>query len=108
MARIDIEDSENWSEVARQSRYRVNLLSEQLQVCQRQLRRYSWKLFGCSPQNWLDQERLTLAPDLLKELGSVKQVAFDLGFKHVSHFSRKFKERHGLSPTAYLADGAAG
>ncbi len=108
MARIDIENREQWREVARQSRYRLKPLSEQFQVCQRHLRRYSWELFGCSPQDWLDQERLTLAPDLLKELRSVKQVTFDLGFKHVSHFSRKFKEWYGLSPTAYLADAASG
>ena len=108
MARTDIDNREQWREVARQSRYRLKPLSEQLEICQRQVRRYSWDVFGCSPQDWLDQERLTLAPDLLKELRSVKQVAFDLGFKHVSHFSRKFKERYGLPPTAYLADAALG
>src|SRR6266851_4258032 len=108
MARIDIENQELWREVARQSRYRLKPLSEQLQVCERQLRRYSWQLFGCSSQNWLDQERLTLAPDLVKERRSVKRAAFELGYKHASHFSRKFKERYGQSPTAYLADAAAG
>ena len=108
MARIDIENLELWHEVARQSRYRLKPLSKQFQVCQRHLRRYSWELFGCSPQHWLDQERLTLAPDLLKELRSVKRAAFELGYKHASHFSRKFKQRYGLSPTAYLADAAAG
>ncbi len=97
MARIDIENREQWREVARQSRYRVKPLSEQLQVCQRQLRRYSWEVFGCSPQDWLDAERLTLAPDLLKEHRSVNRVAFELGFKHVSHFSRKFHQSgHGF------------
>src|SRR6266404_5163803 len=108
MARIDIENREQWREVARQARYRLKPLSDQLEVCQRQLRRYSWELFGCSPQDWLDQERLTLAPDMLKEHRSVKRAAFELGYKRASHFSRKFKERYGLSPAAYVADGARG
>jgi AraC-like DNA-binding protein len=28
----------------------------------------------------------------------VKEVAFALGYKQVSHFSRQFKQFHGVSP----------
>ncbi len=107
MARIDIQNPEKWREMARQSGYRVKPLSQQLLVCRRQLRRYTCEVFGRSPQEWLDEERLTVAPDLLKKHRSVKLVAFELGFKHVSHFSRKFKERYRLSPTAFLAHATA-
>jgi AraC-like DNA-binding protein len=39
---------------------------------------------------------------LLKKQRPVKIVALDLGFKQLSHFSREFKRRYGLSPTAYV------
>jgi hypothetical protein len=32
----------------------------------------------------------------------VKTVAFRLGFKQVSHFSREFKLQYGVSPTDFL------
>ena len=43
---------------------------------------------------------------MLKAYRPVKVVAFDLGFKQVSHFSREFKRYHGLSPKAFLDHSA--
>jgi len=34
---------------------------------------------------------------------SVKRVAYEIGFKQLSHFSRNFKQRHGLPPTTFIA-----
>jgi AraC-like DNA-binding protein len=39
---------------------------------------------------------------MLKRFQSVKTVAFRLGFKQVSHFSREFKLQYGVSPTDFL------
>lgn len=36
---------------------------------------------------------------------SVKEVAFELGYKQHSHFSRDFKARYGVSP-CFLLPGA--
>ncbi len=36
---------------------------------------------------------------------SVTEVSFSLGFKHVAHFSRLFKQQVGVSPEAYKRNG---
>lgn len=102
MHRVNIYDFERWHTMARQSGYRVSRLCTELRVSRRQLQRYTKEIFGLSPQGWLDEERLNKARGMLKECRSVKTVAFDLGFKRISHFSREFKLRYGLSPTAFL------
>jgi len=106
MARIDRHDVRQWLALARQSAYQAGLLSKHLGVSQRQLERYTQKLFGCSPQHWLERQRLTTAGFMLKERRSVKDVSICLGYKQVSHFSRVFKSYYGLSPSAFLARGA--
>jgi len=58
--------------------------------------------FGSSPQDWLNEQRLIRAGKLLKQLRSVKSVAFPLGFKQVSHFSREFKFQYGIAPATFL------
>jgi AraC family chitin signaling transcriptional activator len=103
MARVDIHNLEEWLRMARQSTFRAYPLSQQLKVSPRQLRRYTRELFQKSPQEWLDEQRLILAATRLKEERSVKTVAFQLGFKRLSHFSRSFKLHYGVSPTEFLA-----
>jgi len=88
--------------MARQSGYNARALSKALRISPRQLRRYTHDYFGCSPQAWLDQQRLHLAGDLLKQHRCIKTVAFQLGFKRVSHFSREFKSHYGVCPTSYI------
>jgi AraC-like DNA-binding protein len=101
MARKDIHTFQ-WLGVAKQSSFSANLLSKELNVSRRQLQRYTQALFGRSPQEWLHQQRMDLAGDLLREQRSAKAVAAHLGFKQLSHFSREFKLRYGLSPRAFL------
>jgi len=88
--------------IARQSGYHAGALSKALKISPRQLRRYMHDYFGCSPQTWLDQQRLQLAGGLLKQHRCIKTVAFQLGFKRVSHFSREFKLHYGVCPTSYI------
>jgi len=103
MARLARPDNfQQWLKIAEKSAYRASLLSKNLKVSPRQLRRYTQAYFGSSPQGWLNEQRLIRAGKLLKELRSVKSVAFQLGFKQVSHFSREFKFQYGIAPTTFL------
>ncbi len=102
MERAEIYDLQWWRAQAAAAGYHAGRLAKEIRVSRRQLQRYTQRFFGASPQDWLNQERLRLAGDLLKEHRSVKQVAFRLGFKQVSHFSREFKSHYGLCPVSYL------
>lgn len=83
--------------------FQVAPLAKELGISQRHLQRYTRLLLGRSPQDWLNDQRLILAAQMLKENHLVKVVASELGFKHVSQFSREFKRFHKLSPTMFLA-----
>jgi AraC family transcriptional regulator, exoenzyme S synthesis regulatory protein ExsA len=93
---------EEWLALAYVCSFRATLLANELRISQRQLQRVTGNIFGRSPQAWLSERRLAMAGALLKKHRSVKFVAFELGFKQASHFSREFKSRHGISPRTYL------
>jgi AraC-like DNA-binding protein len=103
MARADVFSVMDWRQIAEESAYNVALLAAKLRISRRQLERSTMKLFGKTPQAWLNEERLISAKVLLEKHRRVKFVAFQLGFKQTSHFSREFTKRYGLSPTAFLA-----
>ncbi len=76
--------------------------------------RYLYLLFqaqDCSPSRWILQRRLDLAASLLADPRhrgrTITDVAFGVGFKDASHFSRAFKYLHGQSPRAFR-EGRAG
>jgi AraC-like DNA-binding protein len=101
MARKDFYTVEEWVDLAKQARYDPDSLARLLNVCPRQLCRYTRELFDNSPQEWLDEQRLADAAILLQSDDLIKTIAYDLGFKTVAHFSKKFKSRHGMSPKEY-------
>lgn len=105
MAQLDAYTSEQWVQLARQCMFSAPGLAKKVGVCERQLQRYTKIHFGQSPQKWLDEQRLLFAAELLRDgpaFGSVKRVAFDLGYKQLSHFSRNFKSRYGIPPTEFI------
>jgi AraC-like DNA-binding protein len=60
------------------------------------------KYFNQSPGKWLLQKRLEYSAVLLKNPAlNVSQVALDCGFEDLSHFSRAFKDKFGVSPANY-------
>lgn len=101
MSRKDVDPVWRSPKVAKQANYNAHLLAKMFNICPRHLRRYTHKLFHCSPQHWLDEQRLKDAIVMLETEGLIKAVAFDLGFKSVSHFSHKFKSRYGISPKKF-------
>jgi len=58
--------------------------------------------FGLPPQAYILNARLALAKELLRETElSIAQVAARTGFQSMARFSNGFRERTGLSPSAY-------
>lgn len=64
-------------------------------------------LTGYSVQEFIFVIRLKRAAQLLKESGmTVTEVAYSVGFKDPSHFSKLFKKQFGISPKAYITDNS--
>jgi AraC-like DNA-binding protein len=60
---------------------------------------------GCTPRQWIRQQRLERALEQLQQGGggvSVKAIALACGYRHMSQFSADFKRRFGLLPSAVL------
>jgi transcriptional regulator GlxA family with amidase domain len=88
--------------LAKTSNYEAKLLAKLCQVSPRQLQRDFKREFGRSPQDWLNEQRLVAAGQLLQDGASVKNVAFELGFKQASHFCRQFKTLYRQTPTEFV------
>lgn len=54
-----------------------------------------------SPARLILDRRLKRGAKLLSEGASVAEVAYGVGFKSVSHFSQRFREHFGQTPSAY-------
>lgn len=92
-------------ELARSAGYNARQLAAQLGVSPRQLQRMFRAHCDLTPRAWLDACRLRQAWEMLQHSRSVKEVAFMLGFARHSHFSRKFRDYFGCTPSS-VADGA--
>ncbi len=60
--------------------------------------------FGCSPQEYLNEQRIGKAKQLLKNKEpyfSVKEISNALGYENQIHFSRFFRTQTGISPSDY-------
>lgn len=58
-----------------------------------------------TPQRWITQRRLEAACELLRtSRQKVSEVCGKVGFKNLSHFSKIYKERYGVSPTEMRAE----
>jgi AraC-like DNA-binding protein len=69
--------------------------------------RYLYLLFqaeGTAPAHWILERRLEQASRLLADPlqagRTITDIAFSVGFKDASHFTRAFKSRHGLGPAS--------
>jgi AraC-like DNA-binding protein len=89
-------------ELAAKANYDSRALAKLCHLSTRQLQREFRRRFGVSPQRWLDERRLNAAGTMLLSGEPVKKVAYDLGFKQTSHFCRKFKFQHRLTPREFV------
>lgn len=62
------------------------------------------KVSDLTPLKWVINRRLETAYDLIK-LGreNITDICYRVGFKNLSHFSKVFKEKYGIAPTAVLS-----
>jgi AraC family transcriptional activator of tynA and feaB len=87
--------------IALEGGYRVGFLASYVGVSERHLQRIFVRELGCSPENWLREERLQVARRLLRSAGTVKEVALALSYSQLSQFSRDFRQRFGCSPSQW-------
>ncbi|MFV8781175.1 helix-turn-helix domain-containing protein [Microbulbifer sp. SA54] len=59
------------------------------------------KHLGCTPLEFQQHLRMEAAKVRLARGESVTRVCFDLGYRHLSHFSRRFHQQFGISPKQY-------
>lgn len=55
---------------------------------------------GMGIQDYLIRTRINKAKDLLSNINlTIKQIAYEVGFRDPNHFSRTFKKETGITPT---------
>jgi AraC-like DNA-binding protein len=67
------------------------------------------KIYATTPGKWLLEKRLLHAMNLLGNMNkTITEAAFESGFENNSHFSRSFKQRFGMAPSAVKLMDAIG
>ena len=92
------ESAVSWEQLAKEAHFRPHALAEVCGVSMRTLQRYFRAQYNQTVSDWLREMRLNEALHSLKACDSVKEVAFELGYKQPSHFTRDFKKRFGVPP----------
>jgi AraC-like DNA-binding protein len=87
-----------WEALVANATYRPKELARDCGVSLRTLQRHFRKNYNLTISNWVRSIRLNAAYSRLIAGEAVKQVAFALGYKQLSHFSRDFKAFYGVSP----------
>jgi transcriptional regulator GlxA family with amidase domain len=99
---------QEWEVLAQKAGYRARELADLCQTSLRTLERHFQKHYGVTVSEWLRELRLKQAYTSLQTGKSVKEVAFEHGYKQVSHFSREFKSQFGVSPSLLSLPPARG
>ena len=59
------------------------------------------KVSDLSPLRWIINRRLEAAYDLIRRGGvNITDICYQVGFKNLSHFSKVFKDKYEMAPTA--------
>ncbi|WP_304524847.1 AraC family transcriptional regulator [Halomonas sp. I5-271120] len=83
-------------------RWRVRDWAARCHLAEAAFARQFHALTGRSPHAWLVERRLAKAKTLMAETSaSITEIALACGFGDTAHFSRTFRERHGLSPRGW-------
>jgi DNA-binding response OmpR family regulator len=86
----------------------VSAFATQAGLSRANLHRRVRELFARSPGDLILHFRLALAAHLLAQrAGTVGDIAYAVGFKNLSHFVKRFRQKYGQTPAAYAARGGA-
>jgi AraC-like DNA-binding protein len=91
----------HWGRLAQDCGYSVRQVAGACRVSERQLQKFFKIRFGITPRQKMRLLRMQHARSLLGKSLAIKVVAFELGYTHVSNFSRDFKLIFGCSPTTF-------
>jgi AraC-like DNA-binding protein len=98
-----IDDRHFWSCTARDCGYSVAEMARRLKISNRGLQRHFQRCAAGTPKKWVKTERMLVASQLLPHFSSIKEVAFELCYRQVSHFCRDFKLFYCQTPIEYLS-----
>jgi AraC-like DNA-binding protein len=93
---------EVWEELAVAANYDARVMASLCQISERQLQRRIKRVLDRSPREWLNEQRILSARQLLLDGLSVKQTAAELGYKQTSHFCRQFKLFTRQTPSEFV------
>ncbi|WP_420400814.1 helix-turn-helix transcriptional regulator [Flagellimonas sp.] len=83
----------------------VNELAQLTHMSLSTFKRKFKEIYQLPPQQYILGQRLAKAKDLLQVSNdSIQEIAFATGFKTIHHFSFKFKQHFGSSPSKYRLD----
>ena len=89
-----------------ESNFCYNLKIEEFaRLCHRSLSTFKRDFhnhYNCTPGKWLQEKRLDYAAgQILLNASNISQIAFGSGFEDLSHFSRVFRQKFGVTPSEY-------
>ncbi|MEK7250666.1 MAG: helix-turn-helix transcriptional regulator, partial [Bacteroidota bacterium] len=84
--------------------FSVEELAKEVNMSRSQLHRKLTALTNQSPSDFIRYMRLHRAKDLLQQnVGTVSEIAFQVGFNSVAYFTKCFREQFGVVPSAVPA-----
>ncbi len=88
----------NLADLALDCGYKVNQVSEHLNISPRQLERQFLRTIGISPKYWMRLQRMIRARHLIRSGRPLKAIALDLGFTKYDKFAKEMRQFYQLSP----------
>ncbi|HTG43596.1 MAG TPA: helix-turn-helix domain-containing protein [Verrucomicrobiae bacterium] len=98
----DSEGNKKWQQLAKRAEFKPAKLARAVGVSLRTLQRHFRLQYQITVSEWLSSIRLQEAYHRILAGDRIKEVAFDLGYKQLSHFSREFKRCYGVPPTLLM------
>jgi AraC-like DNA-binding protein len=99
---VRIRDAENILITRLQNPPTIPELAKMAGINQQTLKKGFKQLFGETINVYLNTKRLEQAEVLIKNGGlKLQEIALEVGYNHPSYFSRKFKEKYGVTPRYY-------